>query len=220
MVRAPGKHAFAFVLITVFPDMVGFGLIRPVLPALIEDVGSVGLAQAAVIGGWMFLAFSMAQVLCAPLMGNLSNRFGRRPLLLLAIFGLGRDYILSALAPTLFWLFVGRVRAGICGSSWVIANAFIADVKAPDDRARAFGLMGTAFGVGFGVGPAIGGLQGGISAVTNIAMLMGTVTFSHVFAAFMAPDAAWQTPDAAYFLSSALLACTLGLYLWTVRRVR
>lgn len=154
------RHAVTFVLITVFLDMVGFGLIMPVLPALIEEVGEVGIDRAAVIGGWMFAAFSLAQFVFAPLMGNLADRFGRRPLLLLAIFGLGVDFILSALAPTLFWLFVGRIVAGICGASWIIASAFIADVTAPADRARAFGLMGAAFGVGFVIGPAIGGLLG------------------------------------------------------------
>lgn len=154
------RHAVTFVLITVFLDMVGFGLIMPVLPALIEEVGEVGIDRAAVIGGWMFAAFSLAQFVFAPLMGNLADRFGRRPLLLLAIFGLGVDFILSALAPTLFWLFVGRIVAGICGASWIIASAFIADVTAPAERARAFGLMGAAFGVGFVIGPAIGGLLG------------------------------------------------------------
>ena len=153
-------HAILFVLITVFLDMVGFGMIMPVLPKLIEDVGHVDLAGATIIGGWMFAAFSIAQFLCAPVAGNLSDRFGRRPLLLLAIFGLGADFLLSAWAPTLFWLFVGRILAGVCGSSWVIANAYIADVTAPEDRARAFGMMGAAFGVGFVIGPAFGGLLG------------------------------------------------------------
>ena len=136
------RHAVTFVLITVFLDMVGFGLIMPVLPKLIEDVGHVDIARAAVIGGWMFAAFSLAQFVFAPLMGNLSDRFGRRPLLLLAIFGLGMDFILMALAPTLEWLFVGRIIAGVCGSSWIIASAYIADVTTPDDRAKAFGMMG------------------------------------------------------------------------------
>jgi MFS transporter, DHA1 family, tetracycline resistance protein len=154
------RHAVTFVLITVFLDMVGFGLIMPVLPALIGEVGQVGIDRAAIIGGWMFAAFSLGQFVFAPLMGNLADRFGRRPLLLLAIFGLGVDFILSALAPTLFWLFVGRIVAGICGASWIIASAFIADVTAPEERARAFGLMGAAFGVGFVIGPAIGGLLG------------------------------------------------------------
>ncbi len=398
------RHAFGFVLLTVLLDMVGFGIIIPVLPSLIEEVGHVGLAEAATIGGWMFFAFSMAQFLCAPLVGNLSDSFGRRPLLLLAIFGLGLDYVLSAWAPTLMWLFVGRILAGVCGSSWVIANAYIADVTPPEGRAKAFGLMGAAFGVGFVIGPAIGGLlgelgprvpfwvaagisflnfvygwlvlpetlapanrrrfewrranpfgvfavfrsypgvvpmcavlflfffasavypaiwpfwgmakfgwseatvgltlaifglimagfqgfltgpavarwgevrvavvglacaviaatgygfvgtlgavivlmlvhgpegfvhpmlmammsrvvpenaqgelQGGISAVMNIAMLAGTVVFTQVFAHFMAPEAGWQTPDAAYFLAGGLLALTLLLYLWTLRGTR
>ncbi len=154
------RHAVTFVLITVFLDMVGFGLIMPVLPALIKEVGHMDLANAAYIGGWMFAAFSVAQFAFSPLMGNLSDRFGRRPLLLLAVFGLGADYLFSALAPTLFWLFIGRIIAGVCGSSYVIANAFIADVTAPEDRAKAFGLVGAAFGVGFVLGPAIGGLLG------------------------------------------------------------
>jgi DHA1 family tetracycline resistance protein-like MFS transporter len=121
---AVSRHAVTFVLITVFLDMVGFGLIMPVLPKLIEDVGHVDIARAAVIGGWMFAAFSLAQFVFAPLMGNLADRFGRRPLLLLAIFGLGMDFILMALAPTLEWLFAGRIIAGICGSSWIIASAY------------------------------------------------------------------------------------------------
>jgi MFS transporter, DHA1 family, tetracycline resistance protein len=154
------RHAVTFVLITVFLDMVGFGLIMPVLPRLIEDVGEVDIARAAVIGGWMFAAFSLAQFVFAPLMGNLADRFGRRPLLLLAIFGLGMDFILMALAPNLTWLFVGRIIAGVCGASWIIASAFIADVTTPDERAKAYGLMGAAFGVGFVIGPAIGGLLG------------------------------------------------------------
>ena len=154
------RHAVTFVLVTVFLDMVGFGVIMPVLPSLIEEVGHVGIDRAAWIGGWMFAAFSLAQFAFAPLMGNLADRFGRRPMLLLAIFGLGMDFILSAWAPTLFWLFVGRILAGICGSSWIIASAYIADVTAPEDRAKAYGMMGAAFGVGFVIGPAIGGLLG------------------------------------------------------------
>lgn len=154
------RHAVTFILITVFLDMIGFGIIIPVLPKLIQSVGEVSLGQAAVIGGWMAAAYSVAQFFFAPLMGNLSDRFGRRPLLLLAILGLGLDFLLHALAPTLAWLFVGRILAGLCGASWIIANAFIADVTAPEERAKAFGLMGAAFGMGFVIGPAVGGLLG------------------------------------------------------------
>jgi MFS transporter, DHA1 family, tetracycline resistance protein len=161
MTAAPtSKHAITFVFITVFLDMVGFGLIMPVLPQLIEIVGQVSLAEAASLGGWMFFAFSLTQFLFSPTMGNLSDAFGRRPLLLLAVFGLMIDYLIMSFAASLFWLFVGRAFAGFCGASYVIANAYIADVTSPEQRGKAFGLMGAAFGLGFVVGPAIGGLLG------------------------------------------------------------
>ncbi|WP_333817157.1 TCR/Tet family MFS transporter [Tabrizicola sp.] len=188
-----GRHAVTFVLITVFLDMVGFGLIMPVLPKLIEDVGHVGLDRAAVIGGWMFAAFSLAQFVFAPLMGNLSDRYGRRPLLLLAIFGLGMDFILMALAPTLEWLFAGRIIAGICGSSWIIASAYIADVTAPDDRAKAFGMMGAAFGVGFVIGPAIGGLLGELGPRVPFWVAAGISLLNFIYGFFVLPES--LTPE-------------------------
>jgi DHA1 family tetracycline resistance protein-like MFS transporter len=185
--RATPK-AVTFVFITVLLDMVGFGLIIPVLPRLIEDVGHMDLGNAAVIGGWMFVAFSLAQFLFAPIMGALSDAFGRRPLLLLAVFGLFVDYLFSALAPTLFWLFVGRIIAGICGSSYVIANAFIADVTEPEDRARAFGLMGAAFGVGFVIGPAIGGLLGEFGPRVPFWVAAGISGLNFLFGWFVLPE--------------------------------
>lgn len=182
------RHAVTFVLITVFLDMVGFGLILPVLPKLIENVGHVGLDRAAVIGGWMFAAFSLAQFVFAPLMGNLADRFGRRPLLLLAIFGLGLDFILMALAPSLEWLFVGRIIAGICGSSWIIASAYIADVTTSEARAKAFGLMGAAFGVGFVIGPAIGGLLGELGARVPFWAAAGISLLNFVYGWIVLPE--------------------------------
>lgn len=181
-------RAVTFVFVTVLLDMVGFGLIIPVLPRLIEDVGHIGLGDAAVIGGWMFVAFSVAQFIFAPIMGALSDAFGRRPLLLLAVFGLFVDYIFSAMAPTLFWLFVGRIIAGICGSSYVIANAFIADVSAPEDRARAFGLMGAAFGVGFVIGPAIGGLLGEFGPRVPFWVAAGISGLNLIYGWFVLPE--------------------------------
>ena len=186
--QAVSRHAVTFVLITVFLDMVGFGLIMPVLPALIEEVGHMDLADAAYIGGWMFAAFSLAQFAFSPMMGNLSDRFGRRPLLLLAIFGLGVDYLFSALAPSIFWLFVGRVIAGVCGSSYVIANAYIADVTAPEDRARAFGMVGAAFGVGFVLGPAIGGLLGELGPRVPFYVAAGISMLNLVYGWFVLPE--------------------------------
>lgn len=157
---AEARRASVFALAAVFLDVVGFGLIIPVLPRLIEDVGHTGLEDAARIGGWLFAAFSLAQFVFAPLAGALSDRFGRRPLLLLAIAGLAIDYVVQALAPTVVWLFAGRLIAGVCGSSYVIANACLADVTSPENRARSFGRMTAAFGLGFVLGPAIGGLLG------------------------------------------------------------
>ena len=168
--------------------MVGFGLIIPVLPTLIESVGHMGLADAALIGGWMFFAFSAAQFLFGPVMGNLSDAYGRRPLLLLAVAGLMFDYLFSALAPSLMWLFVGRVIAGVCGSSYVIANAYIADVTAPEDRARAFGLMGAAFGVGFVVGPAIGGLLGEFGPRVPFYVAAAISGLNFVYGYFVLPE--------------------------------
>lgn len=182
------RHAVVFVLLTVLLDMVGFGIIIPVTPKLIEDVGHIGLAEASLIGGWMFFAFSMAQFLFSPLAGNLSDRFGRRPLLLLAVFGLGVDYLFSALAPTLGWLFVGRAIAGMCGASWVIANAYIADITAPEDRAKAFGLMGAAFGVGFVIGPAIGGLLGEFGPRVPFYAAAGVSILNFIYGWFVLPE--------------------------------
>jgi DHA1 family tetracycline resistance protein-like MFS transporter len=182
------RHAVTFVLITVFLDMVGFGLIMPVLPGLIERVGGMTLADASIIGGWMFFAFSFTQFAFSPLMGNLSDRFGRRPLLLLAVFGLMVDYLFSAFAPSIFWLFVGRAIAGLCGSSYVIANAYIADVTAPEDRAKAFGMMGAAFGVGFVLGPAIGGLLGEFGPRVPFFVAAGISSLNLLYGWFVLPE--------------------------------
>lgn len=151
-------HALTFVLITVLIDMIGLGIIIPVLPRLIEDVAHVDIAQASVIGGWLFVAYSAMQFVFGPILGNLSDAHGRRPVLLISIGGLGIDYLLTAFAPTIAWLFLGRLIAGICGASYSAANAFIADITRPEERAKAFGMIGAAFGIGFALGPALGGL--------------------------------------------------------------
>lgn len=173
---------------TVFLDMVGFGIIIPVMPALIGDVGHVDLAVAAGIGGWMAAVYSGVQFLSGPLMGNLSDRYGRRPLMLLAIFGLGVDFLLHALAPNLWWLFVGRCLAGFCGASWVIANAFVADVTAPEERGRAFGQLGAAFGLGFVVGPAIGGILGEFGPRVPFYAAAAISLTNFVFGYFVLPE--------------------------------
>ncbi|MDQ0395033.1 TCR/Tet family MFS transporter [Labrys monachus] len=150
-------HALTFVLITVLIDMIGLGIIIPVLPRLIADIAHVDIAQASILGGWLFVAYSAMQFLFGPVIGNLSDAFGRRPVLLVSVAGLGIDYALTALAPTIGWLFAGRLIAGLCGASYTTANAFIADITPPEGRAKAFGMIGAAFGIGFIIGPGIGG---------------------------------------------------------------
>ncbi len=187
-VSPTSKHAVTFVFITVFLDMVGFGLIIPVLPRLIETVGRVDIAAAAAIGGWMFFAFSLTQFAFGPMMGNLSDVYGRRPLLLLAVFGLFIDYLIMSFAPNLFWLFVGRAFAGFCGASYVIANAYIADVTVPEERAKAFGLMGAAFGLGFVVGPALGGILGEFGARVPFYVAAGVSALNLIYGYFVLPE--------------------------------
>lgn len=158
----PRRAAVFFILVTVVLDMVSFGIIIPVLPKLVETFLSGDTAKAAEIYGLMGTAWALMQFACSPIQGALSDRFGRRPVVLLSNLGLGLDFILMALAPNLAWLFAGRVISGIASSSFSTAGAYIADVTPPDKRAGAFGLMGAAFGLGFVLGPAVGGLLGAV----------------------------------------------------------
>ncbi|THF67931.1 TCR/Tet family MFS transporter [Deinococcus sp. Arct2-2] len=156
------QAGIGFIFITVIIDALGVGLIIPVLPRVIESFGDVGLSQASSFYGLLIALYSLMAFLFAGLMGSLSDRFGRRPVLLLSLLGLGLDYVIIALAPNLSWLIVGRVLAGIFGASQVTALAYIADVSPPQDRAKNFGLIGAAFGLGFIIGPLLGGVLGGI----------------------------------------------------------
>jgi len=158
----PRRAAFIFVFITVLLDMLALGIIVPVLPKLVVDFLAGDNARAAEIYGIFGTVAALMQFLFSPLHGVLSDRFGRRPLILLSNFGLGLDYILMALAPNLWWLFVGRVISGITSASIATAYAYVADVTPPEQRAARFGLLGVAFGVGFVLGPALGGLAGGV----------------------------------------------------------
>jgi len=160
--RVPGKHALAFVTVTVLLDVVGFSMILPVLPALLVELTGAPVGRAAVHGGWLAALYAAMQFACAPVLGNLSDRFGRRPVLLSAVGALGVDYVIMGLAPTLGWLFCGRALAGVFGASFTPAYAYVADISPPERRAQSFGLLSAAFGVGFILGPALGGLLGGL----------------------------------------------------------
>ncbi len=159
-----GKAALSFIFLTLLIDVTGLGIIIPVLPKLIEQLIHGNISIAARYGGWLTFAYAFMQFLFSPFLGNLSDRFGRRPILLFSLFGFGVDYIFLSLAPTIGWLFVGRIIAGITGASFTTATAYIADISLPEDRAKNFGLVGAAFGLGFIIGPVIGGLLGAYGA--------------------------------------------------------
>jgi DHA1 family tetracycline resistance protein-like MFS transporter len=158
------KAALGFIFITLLLDVIGFGIIIPVFPKLISGLIDGDLSQASLYGGWLMFAFSVTQFFFSPVLGNLSDRYGRRPVLLISLFGFGLDYLLLALAPTIGWLFLGRVIAGITGASMTTASAYIADISEPEKRAQNFGLVGAAFGLGFIIGPVIGGVLGQFGA--------------------------------------------------------
>src|SRR5262245_36823059 len=158
----PRQAAFVFIFITVLLDMVAIGVIVPVLPKLVVDFVGGDAAVGADYLGLFGSMFALMQFAFSPMHGVLSDRFGRKPLILLSNFGLGLDYILMALAPTLWWLFAGRIISGICAASISASFAYIADVTPAEKRAARFGMIGVAFGVGFVLGPALGGLAGNV----------------------------------------------------------
>jgi DHA1 family tetracycline resistance protein-like MFS transporter len=160
--RPPRKAALAFIFVTVVLDMLALGMVIPVLPGLVEQFLGGNTARAAEIFGIIGSVWALMQFVSMPVMGGLSDRFGRRPVILLSNFGLGLDYILMALAPNLRWLFVGRAISGITAASISTAMAYIADVTPAERRAQGYGLVGMAFGVGFILGPALGGLLGSV----------------------------------------------------------
>ncbi|WP_022677942.1 tetracycline resistance MFS efflux pump [Novosphingobium sp. B-7] len=154
------RASLSFVFAIVLLDMLGFGIVIPVFPGLIMHLARVSITQAAEYAGWLGAGYAVMQFVFAPVIGNLSDRFGRRPVLLAAVFALGLDYLLQAFAPAMSWLVAGRIIAGVTGASFSAAYAYIADVTPPEKRAASFGLMGMAFGIGFVAGPALGGLLG------------------------------------------------------------
>ncbi|MBY8827445.1 TCR/Tet family MFS transporter [Hephaestia mangrovi] len=151
-------RAVPIVLVAVVIDVIGFGIIMPVLPALITRLGHLDLPAATRVAGWLLAVFAIAQFFAGPVVGNLGDRFGRRPVLICAMFAFAIDYGITAAAPTLAWLFLGRAIAGLTGAIYGPAGAVIADVSPPEKRAASFGLLGAAFGIGFILGPALGGL--------------------------------------------------------------
>jgi DHA1 family tetracycline resistance protein-like MFS transporter len=149
-----------FLFAVVLNDMIGFGIVMPVLPLLIMELGDMPVDAAALWAGWLAAGYAAMQFVFAPIIGGLSDRYGRRPVLLACLAAFGLDYLLQGLAPTLGWLIAGRMIAGLTGASYTAAYAYIADITPPEERAASFGKMGMAFGFGFIIGPALGGLLG------------------------------------------------------------
>ena len=185
---AARNHSALFVLVTIFIDAIGFGLIVPVLPQLLMSVGRIDLSHAIGIGAWMGLAMAIGSFFSAPVLGNLSDRFGRRPVLLAALSFLAFDYLLLAIAHTLPLIFIGRAMSGAFGGSYAPAMAAVADVSTPEDRAKTFGFVSAAFGIGFVLGPAIGGLLGEWGSRMPFYAASGMAAVNVVYGVFVFPE--------------------------------
>jgi DHA1 family tetracycline resistance protein-like MFS transporter len=198
-----GRAAFAFIFVTVLLDMLALGIIVPVLPKLIIRFEHGDMAMAARQTGVFAFVWAAMQFVFAPVMGALSDRFGRRPVVLLSNFGLGCDYILMAVAPTLSWLFLGRVISGITAASFPTANAYIADVTPAEKRAAKFGMLGAAFGLGFIVGPALGGILGGMGLRYPFWAAAGLSLANGLYGLFILPESLPKDRRAAFSLRKA-----------------
>ncbi|MFT4772355.1 MAG: DHA1 family tetracycline resistance protein-like MFS transporter [Cryomorphaceae bacterium] len=188
MSRKGSKASLIFIFITILIDVIGIGIIIPVFPTLLTELSGLGLSEASRIGGWLIGAYAFMQFFFAPVLGAMSDRYGRRPIILIALLGLGIDYIFHAWAPTIAFLFVGRLLAGITGASFTVATAYIADISTPEKKAQNFGLVGAAFGLGFILGPVIGGLTAeyGVRVPFLVAAGLSLVNFLYGF--FVLPE--------------------------------
>ncbi len=187
------KKALFFIFITVLVDVIGIGIIIPIVPDLIMLLTGKGTADAVIYGMWLMTAFAGMQFLFAPILGEISDRYGRRPILLIALFGLSIDYLIHAWAPTITWLFVGRFLAGIMGASFTVATAYIADISKPEEKAQNFGMIGAAFGLGFIIGPAIGGIFGEFDIRLPFYIAAGLSFLNFLFGLFFVPES--LTPE-------------------------
>ncbi len=182
------QAALGFIFVTLLIDVTGIGIIIPVVPKLISELIHGTMSDASRYGGWLMFTYSVMQFVCSPVMGNLSDRFGRRPVLLFSVFGLGIDYIFLAFSPTIGWLFVGRFLAGILGASFTTGAAYIADISAPEKRAQNFGMIGVAFGLGFIIGPVAGGVLGQFGSRVPFLAAAGLTLLNWVYGYFVVPE--------------------------------
>jgi MFS transporter, DHA1 family, tetracycline resistance protein len=182
------KAAIGFIFITLLIDVMGWGLIIPVMPDLISQLKGISINEASPYGAWLLSVYAFTQFVFAPVIGNLGDRYGRRPVLLSSLLGFGIDYLFLALAPSYGWLFVGRVIAGITGASFTTASAYIADISTKETRAKNFGLIGAAFGLGFIIGPALGGLLAGWGVRAPFYAAAGLCLLNAIYGYFVLPE--------------------------------
>lgn len=182
------KAAVGFIFVTLLLDVIGLGIIIPVMPKLIAGLIGGTMSDSAVYGGWIMFSYSIMQFLFSPIMGNLSDQFGRRKILLFSMFGFGLDYLIIAFAPTIVWLFVGRILAGICGATFTTGAAYIADISEPEKRAQNFGLIGAAFGLGFIIGPVLGGVLGQFGDRVPFFVAAGITFLNWLYGYFILPE--------------------------------
>jgi MFS transporter, DHA1 family, tetracycline resistance protein len=182
------QASVVFVLITLFIDVLGMGLVIPILPRLVQSLLGGSIGQASLVFGLLVSIYAVMQFFCAPILGALSDRFGRRPVILMALTGLGFDYILLSVAPSIWWLVLGRVVAGVFGATFTPVGAYIADVSPPEKRAANFGLIGIAFGLGFIAGPALGGLLGETNLRLPFMVCAGLTFLNFLFGLLVMPE--------------------------------
>lgn len=187
MVRRP-KAALGFIFITLIFDVIGFGIIIPVVPELIMELIDGEVSNASVYGGLLTFSYAIMQFLFAPILGGLSDQYGRRPVLLISLFGFAIDYLLVVWAPTIGWLFLARTISGISGASMTTASAYIADISEPEKRAQNFGLIGVAFGLGFIIGPVIGGFLGEYGTRVPFLAAAGLTFINFLYGYFILPE--------------------------------
>jgi DHA1 family tetracycline resistance protein-like MFS transporter len=182
------KTALLFIFITILVDVIGIGIILPIIPELIMQLTGEGTRTAVIYGMWLTTAYAGMQFLFSPVLGEISDQYGRRPILLMALFGLTIDYLLHAWAPTIAWLFLGRFLAGITGASFTVASAYIADISTKENKAKNFGLIGAAFGLGFIIGPGIGGYFGNIDIRLPFYIAAALTFANFLFGMFFVPE--------------------------------
>lgn len=177
-----------FIFLTILIDCIGIGIIIPTLPALIQKLSGADISTAASYGGWLNFSYAIMSFIFSPVLGGLSDKYGRRPILLISLLGLGLDYVFLAFAPTMLWLFIGRIIAGVCGASFTTASAYIADVSTNENRAKNFGMIGAAFGLGFIIGPLLGSLFGSFGTRAPFVAAAGFSLLNFLFGYFILPE--------------------------------